>query len=528
MYTIRANGGLIYDPRVDELKIISASLSRENNTADNFTFSPALCNIAAQNLPKLSTIIEVFDDDERIFRGRILNMSQDLNNIFSYECEGELAFFTDSVVRPYDWSGGAGGVEAYFRFLVNQHNEQVDNSKRFTVRNVTVTGDNENIVRGSAQYPDTLSELREKLPSLLGGHFFIERIGGTSYIDYLAESPFTSKQKIRLGSNIIDLLNLERGIDVATAIIPLGERIVDEYGHELGRLTIAAVNGGVDYIEDAEAVAMFGFRVKPVIHDNVTLPQNLLANGMRDLAEAVNPLYSIEVSVVDLALLGIEAEKIRFLDFVEVDSPIHGLSGTLLITKMNTDLLDPAKNTITIGSDYGTFARANTSVAQRVISLENNTASTEAMNRAADAVERVQTELAPVMTALRVRQNGGTTEILLNATDDVFASTIRGTTLWSGSSVVGNNDTITPSVPLNRCPNGWCLIWADVDILAPISYMYIHKFTPALMRTAALLPQSNGGQITKEVWHFNGNIMGRPENAINPNDGKILIEVIAF
>ena len=35
--------------------------------------------------------------------------------------------------------------------------------------------------------------------------------------------------------------------------------------------------------------------------------------------------------------------------------------------------------------------------------------------------------------------------------------------LWSGAAYMTANQTITPSKPLSKCPNGWILIWSDYD-----------------------------------------------------------------
>lgn len=35
--------------------------------------------------------------------------------------------------------------------------------------------------------------------------------------------------------------------------------------------------------------------------------------------------------------------------------------------------------------------------------------------------------------------------------------------LWSGALLMGENDTVSPSVPLSQCPNGWVLLWAHYE-----------------------------------------------------------------
>lgn len=35
--------------------------------------------------------------------------------------------------------------------------------------------------------------------------------------------------------------------------------------------------------------------------------------------------------------------------------------------------------------------------------------------------------------------------------------------IWSGALLMGESDTVYPSVPLSQCPNGWILLWAHYD-----------------------------------------------------------------
>ncbi|MDL2224684.1 phage tail protein [Eubacteriales bacterium OttesenSCG-928-M02] len=371
-------------------------LTKEVNIADNFTFTPAVTNQLAKNLPKLTTYIEVFDEGTRIFRGRVLNLSQDMLNTYSYVCEGELAFLNDSIVRPYNWQ--EGGVEAYLRMLIDNHNEQVDEARQFVVRNVTVIDPNDYIVRASSEYPTTLSEMTAKLTDNLGGYFVLERIDGVTYLDYLEDSPYLSNQTIRLGENLLDLNFLARGEDFATAIIPLGakQEVADstETVQENSRLTIAEVNEGQDYIYDADAVAEYGFIFKTVVHDDVNVAQNLLTKGRYDLAYAINPISSIEVQCVDLKKLGVDTDNIRFMDYVKIESPPHGIEGTLLVVKMDTDLLSPANNSLTIGSDYGTFTKSNANLGQRLTTVEDNYISGQTISDVNDVIKNLWTAIS--------------------------------------------------------------------------------------------------------------------------------------
>ena len=137
-------------------------------------------------------------------------------------CEGELAFLLDSRVRPYEFTGS---VEEYHRFLVEQHNAQVNPEKQFKVDICTVTDPNGYISRASSDYPKTWDEFNEKLINLLGGYIWTREEEDGIYIDYLADFEEVNTQAIEFGKNLLGFEETIKGQDIATAIIPLGARL---------------------------------------------------------------------------------------------------------------------------------------------------------------------------------------------------------------------------------------------------------------------------------------------------------------
>ena len=70
-------------------------------------------------------------------------------------------------MRPYSFKGS---VETYFRQLIENHNSQVLESRRFKVGVCEITDPNDLIMRESSEYPSTREELESKLVGLLGGY----------------------------------------------------------------------------------------------------------------------------------------------------------------------------------------------------------------------------------------------------------------------------------------------------------------------------------------------------------------------
>ena len=140
-------------------------------------------------------------------------------------------------------------------------------------------------------------------------------------------------------------------------------KLKDEEGKDTEqRLTIADVNGGADYVEDAEAIAQFGTIVKTVIFDDVTQPENLKTKGKAELASRVKQLETIELTAADLATVDKTVTSFHLGTQVRVDSDPHGIDQLFTVSKLSIKLLDPAANKLTLGKTVQAFSEAVKSV----------------------------------------------------------------------------------------------------------------------------------------------------------------------
>lgn len=351
MYTIKLDGQLFWDPRVEDLKIIDPKVKLEVNRAGSLTFSVTPSHPLYAQIKKLKSIVEVFKDGVLIFRGRPLDDELDSWNIKSVICEGDLAIFNDSIVRPYDFTGT---ISDYLAMFISNHNSQVEAGKRFTLGTVTVTDPNNYIIRASSDYPKTWAEMEDKLLKILGGYLVIRRVGTTNYLDYLADSNKSSLQVIQLGENLLKVNQERRGEDIATAIIPIGAEIELEDGSKT-RVDIKSVNNNVDYVYNQQAVDEYGWIFKKVEFRDVSVPANLLTKANQALAESILLLNTIQLTAVDLSMIDINIDDFKIFEYVEVISAAHQLDDMYLIRKMELDLMNPENNTITVGAEFASF-----------------------------------------------------------------------------------------------------------------------------------------------------------------------------
>ena len=239
MYRIYCDGSLLYHINLESLKIFDPSIELELNKTGSFVFTVYPDNPRYSLIKRLKSIIEVYQDDFLLFRGRVLDEEVGWHNEKTFSCEGELAFLLDSIQRPYDFTGS---IPEFLGMLLSNHNAQTDAVKAFTLGNVTVTDPNNYIVRSDIDYVNTWDVITKKLIDLLGGFLQVRHVNGVNYLDYLEESTLLAPQKITFGKNLLDLKRSRKGEDIATVIIPLGAKLQDAEGKESDtRLTIESL-----------------------------------------------------------------------------------------------------------------------------------------------------------------------------------------------------------------------------------------------------------------------------------------------
>lgn len=379
MYRVYCNDSPLYDLRDEDLVLISPIVKIGENTAGSFEFSILPKHPHYEEVNELTSVITAYDGDEEIFCGRVVEITKDLYNRKKVICEGELAYFNDSIQRPAKYQGLT--VRGYLETLVNIHNQQVKNQgidKTFKVGAVTVQ-DNNDYVYKYTNWESTLEVIKTDLLNTYGGYLRIRKENGVRYIDYLADYPNTNTQVIEFGSNLLDFTHDMVASDIVTAVIPLGARLEDvtEVEGLDAYLTIKDVNGGIDYVYSQEAVKSYGWIFKTVKWDDVHVADNLLRKGKEYLSDIQFAQITLTVSAVDLHMLHVDMERIKVLDEIRVTSSPNGLDRFFPVSEMTIYLDKPSNNKLTLGTSYSktslsTKTESNmTSIKDKIDSLPN-------------------------------------------------------------------------------------------------------------------------------------------------------------
>lgn len=464
MYRVYCNNSPLYDLRDEDLVLISPIVKIGENTAGSFEFSILPKHPHYEEVNELTSVITAYDGDEEIFCGRVVEITKDLYNRKKVICEGELAYFNDSIQRPARYQGLT--VRGYLETLVNIHNQQVKNQgidKTFKVGAVTVQDKNDYVYKYT-NWESTLEVIKTDLLKTYGGYLRIRKENGVRYLDYLADYPNTNTQVIEFGSNLLDFTHDMVASDIVTAVIPLGARLEDvtEVEGLDAYLTIKDVNGGVDYVYSQEAVKSYGWIFKTVKWDDVHVADNLLKKGKEYLTDIQFAKITLTVSAVDLHMLHVDMERIKVLDEIRVTSSPNGLDRFFPVSEMTIYLDKPSNNKLILGTSYSknslsTKTESNmTSIKDKIDSLPNKSEILEEARENASQLIHSATNGHVVTTADE--------QLIMDTADK---KTARKLWRWNlnglGYSKTGYNGTYETAITMDGQIVGERLIGGSVD-----------------------------------------------------------------
>lgn len=431
MYQISCDGNVLYDPREDDLIVNNPKCALEVNTVGEASFSIYATHKHYGDLQKLRSVFEILQDGQPIFRGRMTDDTKDFDNIKAVDLEGVMAFFNDSIIRPFnfpddfledaDYIASENKVDFFLGWIIGQHNSQVQPFQQFKKGNVTVADPNNYLSRSSEEHAKTWEVLKTKLfESALGGYLCIRYEADGNYIDYLEDFLLTNPQKIEFGKNLLDLTSESDASETYSAILPLGKKKneIDETSEDSSRLTIEELPDGNltddivksgDTIYSKSAVEKYGFIYAPVSEstwDDVTEAANLQTKAMNTLIDKGVKLSStITTKAIDLHLSDDEIEAFRIYKYIEVESAPHDHEGFYKLTRLEIDIHNPQNTVITLGDTQLTMTDINASAKQN----------------AEIKVETIKTEV----TVMFGRDLTKFEKHLLNEVDNIYTSKIQ-------------------------------------------------------------------------------------------------------
>ena len=343
---INSVGASQYVPR------ITGSCKFGINTIDSFTFTIFPNNDGYNLIYPLKTLVEVknLNTNNVEFEGRVLLQTPKMdNNGIIYKtvvCESYLGYLNDSV-QSYETISGVS-AEELFKKIINNHNSQVENSKKFIIGEIkigTSSSDNEDRY---LNYEKTFDSVNKNLIERFGGELRVRKAGDNIYIDYIKEIGEKKNTVIALANNLIAIEQEKDPSEIITRLIPVGAKL--ENSDE--RLTITSINGGINYVEDEEAIKEFGVIVDTVNFDDITEAIELLNKAKSYLKENNKIKKKYKIDALDLSTIDLNFDSFEVGNKYRVINSLMNIDEELRIIEKTLDINSPQNSSLTFGDKF--------------------------------------------------------------------------------------------------------------------------------------------------------------------------------
>ena len=339
--------------------IIPQELKVEYNKAGSFRFLMLPTHPLYNEIKRMKSTIDIVIDDEEVFRGRVVDYSNDFFRQRTVVCEGDLAYLLDTV---YLAKKDKVVPKNYLSRLISNHNSQLANEesggvvspKRFQIGTVSVSGDLNNTATEEDfdnQSARTTSDVIDDL--LIGqyGGFLRTRRdpnGGPTILDYIDDSGWDNDDEngdIAFGVNLLTIEYEPPIEEVFTAVVPIGYN-----KYKLPET----------FVKNDSAVQKYGFIAKAVSFDDIKRGQEAkLRKEATTYLNKYTKAYpdTLTIKAVDLYHIGQSTRPIRLGDKVLVNSDPHSIdydassaSKTVRCLAIEYDLTNPANTTYVLGT----------------------------------------------------------------------------------------------------------------------------------------------------------------------------------
>lgn len=419
---------------------INGTLKKGINVIDEFTFKIKPNNVGFNLIRPFKTLIEVLNTKNNTieFIGRVLmpvpSMGSDGVIESTVVCESELAYLHDTNTRHGEFHDIS--VEDFLKMLINNHNAHTTEDKWFEVGKVEVI---DKIYRFTSYDQTTFESIKDNLLDRLGGEILIRYENNKRYLDYVLQAGKKSSVDIRLSKNLVSFTREVDPTQVATRAIGYGSK--KDNSEE--RINFKDINNGKDYVDDEEAIKIYGIIEKTFIYDDVTLPENLLRKVKDKQKEVNRNLVKHQISAVDLFSIGLEIESFDVYNVHRFINPMMGIDEELRIIEKSIDINEPQSSKLMIGDKFETLrafqnktvlnekninkvqntVNSTVQVVAGVNSTLNNTVNS--LNDTINILNNTNINVADINTALQenIRATIEVTEKVAKVEKDVIANT---------------------------------------------------------------------------------------------------------
>lgn len=395
---------MIYRIYIDDTLVHRSDIPDENYQLVGITLdvemgkSPSLKFTIPPSHPKKSLLknflsrFTVKEDELVLAEGRLFDSRQDIYNQVEWQAEGSLSYLTDSYIPA---TKVEETIKTLFTRYVNEHNSRVEDYKKFTVGQITIdNADTEKVKVNNDGYRYTSDAIQNDLIDSYGGYLRTRYENGVRYLDYLKDYGHKTTQTIEYKKNLIDFALEVNPEDVFTYLIPTGD----------SNLKINDVNNGKDYIEVEGAKAKWGNKYLLKSFSGISDASTLLKEAKQYIKNHYEELpESLEITAIDLKLLGVNVESIHVGDVVRVTSTPNGVDKDYTCSAISYNLSQFGKTKYTLGKPKQDFTKKYN---------QNSSSTSSAINDTNSSLGRTNGRLSETQSKL---------EKYITATDDTLA-----------------------------------------------------------------------------------------------------------
>lgn len=374
MYIVNiTTGNLTITIHGDQQKLKSGKVNKGINTIDSFTFSILPDNPGFNLINEFSTLVTVYNTNKYRYEfiGRVLyaETTMDEGGLItkSVTCENILGYLCDSwqiYTETQNWT-----VSGMLQHLIDCHNSQVEEYKHFKLGTITAKDSNDNLYQ-AVQRENTWDAIKSKLLDKIGGELQVRVEEDGMYLDYLEQIGEEKRTEIAMSVNMKAITREQDPTAFVTRLIPLGAKLSEDSDSEQ-RLDISEVNNGSIYIDDAQAIEVYGVHVGVVEWDDVTEAGNLLSKGETWLKENNKVQVKYSITALDLSLIGLAYDDFCVGNTHPIKNALIGIDDLARITTQAIDVCEPTRSTIEVGDNFKTLSDIQREQAEQLKAATN-------------------------------------------------------------------------------------------------------------------------------------------------------------
>ena len=379
-----------------EETLISCKYDMELNSAGSCTFVMPPKHPYISEIKPMITEIAIAEIDNIVWFGRVTDTKKDFFNRLEVHCEGTYAYLNDSV-QPREVFYNLTPTE-YLQKIIANHNAQVPSNRQILL---AFAKEDSRKISGEFRYESTMNVIQRFLEDYDGYLYtLMSQSTGNPQLYWIDSRNLASSQTVAFGENLLNLAKTVDYSDICTAIMPLGADIemevpdLDENGNQLyeddsgeqvstrdATHTIPSVKiievplnlgmtqdmsvepdedgiAPIHFIQTTNAtdsliingpnVSTYGRIVRCVTFNEAYDTATLRQKATTWIASQPLGGVTIDISAADLRLLDGTKGPFYLGMGVPVSSSPHGVSETLIITKIEADIVKVTKK-ITLG-----------------------------------------------------------------------------------------------------------------------------------------------------------------------------------